>query len=246
MPPGRSARAKAGASSSRGRSSRLAKSRSALAQRNAGWARPSASTTRTRERTPFLRSILGRDGDGDRIHVARDHRSAKSLGGGDGEDAGAGADIEDVGRALPLEQAIERDEAAARGGVMGGAEGKAGVDLEREAARGHLAPVVTAMHQEAAGAHRPPQAFCLRHPILRRQAVSIRSAPRPSSPATPSINWISRSREGSFSVMRRHLDLAGTALEQSDGQSRGALGRFKAGSDGLGDVRRAPRWSRRR
>ena len=49
MPPGRSARAKAGARSSRGRSRILANSRSALARRNAGCATPSASTTVTRD-----------------------------------------------------------------------------------------------------------------------------------------------------------------------------------------------------
>ena len=45
------------------------------------------------------RSVFGGDGDGDRVHVARNHRSAESLGGGDGEDAGPGADIEHLGRA---------------------------------------------------------------------------------------------------------------------------------------------------
>jgi hypothetical protein len=84
-----------------------------------------------------------------------------------------------VGRAPALEQAIERDEAAAGGGVMGCAEGKAGVDLKREAPRWHLAPVVTAMHQKAAGAHRAAQAFCLGHPILGRKCLDPEQANTP-------------------------------------------------------------------
>jgi hypothetical protein len=80
---------------------------------------------------------------------------------------------------LLLGEAVERDEAAARGGVMGGAEGKACIDLEREPARGHLAAVMAPMHQEAAGAHRPTQALGFRHPILLRQLLDPkRTKPR--------------------------------------------------------------------
>jgi hypothetical protein len=71
-----------------------------------------------------------------------------------------------LGRAPALEQAIERDEASARGGVMRSAEGKASVDLKRKAPPWQLAPVMSAMHEEATGAHWPPQAFRLRYPIL--------------------------------------------------------------------------------
>ena len=56
-PPGRTARAKAGARSSRGLSRMLANSRSALARRSAGCATPSASTTVTRDRTPLVRTF---------------------------------------------------------------------------------------------------------------------------------------------------------------------------------------------
>src|SRR4249919_3632565 len=181
-------------------------------------------------------SVFGGDGDGNRIHVAREHRSVESIGRGDGEDAGAGADIEHAARAPALQKAIERDEASARGGVMGGAEGKPRVDLKGEAPRGHLAPVMTAMHQEAAGTHRPPQAFRLGHPILsckrldpeRTKVLSAGNALDQLD--QPLAGWL-------FGVMRRYLNLAGAALEQSDGQSRRTLRRFKAGGDGLGDGR---------
>ena len=167
MPPGRRARAKAGASSSRGRSSRLAKSRSALAWRNAGWARPyGLHHADARSNAVALEAFS--------IATATATGSMSlAITGPPRALAAAMARMPvpvptsstRAGRSA-LEQAIERDEAAARSGVMGGAEGKAGVDLKREAPRGHLAPVVTAMHQKAAGAHWPPQAFRLRHPIL--------------------------------------------------------------------------------
>ncbi len=75
-------------------------------------------------------NILGGDGNGNWIHIARHDICVKRPGGGDCEDAGAGADIEDAARMLPLGKTVERDEAAACGGVMGGAKGKASVDLD--------------------------------------------------------------------------------------------------------------------
>ena len=142
-----------------------------MAPASAGCASPAASTTVTRDCDAVGSSVLGSDGDGDWIHVARDGFALSALGGGDGEDAGAGADIEDTARMLPLGEAVERDEAAARGRVMGGAEGKACVDLEGEPAGRHIAAVMAPMHKEAAGVHRPAQALGFRHPILLRQCL---------------------------------------------------------------------------
>ena len=133
---------------------------------------------------------------------------------------------------LPLGEAVERDEAAARGGVMGGAEGKACVDLEREPAGRHIAAVMTPMHQEAAGVHRPTQALGFRHPILLRQWLDPEGAKPPIEPR--GLDQLRQKMARRLaSVMRRNLNPIVTALEQSDGQSGRALGGFKSGSDDL-------------
>ena len=58
--------------------------------------------------------ILRRDLDRERVAVARGDFSPERLGGGDGEDSGAGADIDDLARTPPLESVVEREQAAAR------------------------------------------------------------------------------------------------------------------------------------
>jgi hypothetical protein len=58
---------------------------------------------------------------------------------------------------------------------MGGAEGKACVNLKRETTGRHLASVVSAMREEMACAYRAAQAFGLCHPIL----VGKRLDPKP-------------------------------------------------------------------
>jgi hypothetical protein len=143
-----------------------------------------------------------------------------------------------MGRVPPLEQAIERDEAAARGGVMGGAESQASVDLEGEAPRGYFAPVVTAMHQEAAGPHRPPQPLGLGHPIPQWNLLDPERAN--THFAGNAFDQLDQPLAGRFlGVMHRHFDLAWAALEQGDGQGcRRTLGCFKDGGDCLGNVSR--------
>src|SRR4029079_18573424 len=67
---------------------------------------------------------------GDRIDVARDGGDVRYLGCRNGEDAGAATDIEHGFRPAPLEDPVEREQAAARGRVMRRAEGKPGVDFQ--------------------------------------------------------------------------------------------------------------------
>jgi hypothetical protein len=55
---------------------------------------------------------------------------------GDGEHARTGADVEDVQRAAKprrLQKPVERNEAAARGAVMAGAESQSRLDLDADA-----------------------------------------------------------------------------------------------------------------
>ena len=91
-----------------------------------------------------------------RIDVGRQHRHAEQLRGGDRQHAGAGAEIEDVTRPLTAaRQRIQRQQAAAGGAVMAGAERGRGLDLDADAMAGHARAVVRAVHDEAAGGDRP-------------------------------------------------------------------------------------------
>ena len=83
------------------------------------------------------RGIVARDVDGDRVDVGGDaFRLRPQRQRGKGEQPGAGADVGNVGeeRAVAFEL-VERLEAAAGGRVLAGAEGEAGVDLERRSCR---------------------------------------------------------------------------------------------------------------
>ena len=80
-----------------------------------------------------LARVLGGGCGGYRVAVARDDFSSERLGGGDGEDAAAGAEIDDSARGAALEEIVEREQAAARARVMRRAEGLARVDLDGEA-----------------------------------------------------------------------------------------------------------------
>ena len=78
-----------------------------------------------------------------------------SLRRGDRQHAGAGAEIEDVARTLrTARQRVERQQAAAGGAVMTGAERCAGLDLDADAMTGHMRSIVCAVHDEAAGGDR--------------------------------------------------------------------------------------------
>ena len=88
---------------------------------------------------PVDRGILGRHLDRDRVDVGGDGaRRRPQPHRREGEQAGAGADIGEIGeiRALAL-QRVEGEQAAGRGLVLAGAEGAPGVDLEGDRARRH-------------------------------------------------------------------------------------------------------------
>jgi hypothetical protein len=107
--------------------------------------------------------VRARDPHRDRIDVARHHLPMQRPRRRDRQHAGAGSDVEDGTRAgrAPL----ERQEAAARGAMVAGAEGERGFDLDRDAVSPHIVTMVCRVNDEAAGRDRP-QAFeaCL-HPV---------------------------------------------------------------------------------
>ena len=98
MPPGRSARAKAGARSSRGPEQNVGEQQIGLRTPQRRMRKPVRLDHADARLNAVHTSIFGGDGDGDWIHVARHHTRIERPGGGDGEDAGAGADIEDAAR----------------------------------------------------------------------------------------------------------------------------------------------------
>ena len=76
-----------------------------------------------------------------------------------------GADIEHVARPPPLEQAVERQKAAARGAVMAGAEGKRRLDFDADPVWRDAGTVMRAMHGETPGLDRGETGKALRHPV---------------------------------------------------------------------------------
>ena len=73
--------------------------------------------TQQRPRVVVCR-VGGGDAHGEPIAVAGEHAALERLCGGDGEDAGARADIEDHSRPLALQHIVEREKATARARVM--------------------------------------------------------------------------------------------------------------------------------
>ena len=78
----------------------------------------------------------------------------KRAGGGDGEYAGAAAEVEHARDPTTAGYTVERFEAERGGGVVPGAEGLAGLDLDGAATAAGAVAVVAAVHEEAACNHR--------------------------------------------------------------------------------------------
>ncbi len=108
---------------------------------------------------------------GDRVDVACTDAPRTEPVGGDGEDAAAGADVGHGPERPALRDALQRDEAAARRGVVRRAEGASCVDHEVPARRRHPCRVVRAEDREASGAHRMEGPLALGHPVPVREGV---------------------------------------------------------------------------
>src|SRR5690606_2508781 len=99
-------------------------------------------------------SVFLRYANGDRVDVGRQNRNAGEESKPDGEHAAARAEVEGVVRTLAFKHSFDHLETAGRGAMVTGAEGEAGLDLDRNLAGLGAAPPVGAVNVEAPGAHR--------------------------------------------------------------------------------------------
>ena len=130
------------------------------------------------------------DVDCDRVEVAEPDLAPEDFRRGDGEHAGAAADVEDVARPPALQQAIEMQQAAARRAVMAGAEGEAGLDLDSDVVGLERGAVVRAMDEEAPGptGARPASELATQSRFSVRPNSTRRAASSPAAAATSSRN----------------------------------------------------------
>ena len=113
---------------------------------------------------------------------------------GEGEQAGAGADVGDVGevRAVAF-QPVERREAAGGGRVLAGAEGEAGVDLEADRARRPARGAVGVWTKKRPARIGSQARLAHRHPVVLAELLDRRRRRRPS---VASASQIRPSRAG--------------------------------------------------
>ena len=96
-------------------------------------------------------------------------RVSAVLGGGDGEYAGACADIEDTPRTAMAKNVLQRHQAAPGRAVMAGAERKAGFNLDWNLASSYRGQVMRTMNNETTGLDRRKDAERMGDPIDVRQ-----------------------------------------------------------------------------
>lgn len=104
--------------------------------------------------------------DGDRIDVAGGDGTIEQTGGRDGENARAGADVNDTARPAPSNGAIESAQAPERRAVMSGAKGQRGLDLDPDIIGAQLFAVMSAMDDDASRAYRFQAGERVLNPIL--------------------------------------------------------------------------------
>src|SRR5262245_41032394 len=136
------------------------------------------TAVRLHDRDPRRHAVVPHVAPGDphhgRIDVARQHAAAPQLRGRHGQHARAGAEIQGGARrgasAAALGQRIERQQAAARGAVMAGAESERGLDFHANGVDRHAGAVVLAVHHETAGGDRLQALEAGLDPVARRHA----------------------------------------------------------------------------
>ena len=177
----------------------LAKTRSNGARaRIAGAATPSAFMISTKPPARLSRALARATRTALGIDVGRQHAPTQCAGGGDGEHARAGAEIENAPSSAAdqrLAQPVERQQAAARGAVMAGAEGQRRLDLDADAIERHAGAIMGAVHDEAPGRDRRQsgEAFAAPNPWPRcaRSSSALpaaRARPRAATSARTAIS----------------------------------------------------------
>ena len=120
--------------------------------------------------------IFAGDADRDRIDVGRRNAPVPQFGRADGQQPCAAAEVEHIGITPPPGKFAQRGKTERGGFVMAGAEGKPGFDAHRDNAIGHLAPVVGAIDEEAARAHRRQAFLREADPVRIRQQGDMHGA----------------------------------------------------------------------
>ena len=123
--------------------------------------------------------------NGAQVDVGREHAPVERAGGGDGEYAAAGPEVEDAQNTPPLIQRlaepIECQEAAAGSAVMAGAECKRRLDFDADAVCRNSRAVMGTMHDKAAGSDRSQASQAVAHPVrgldeIEMQRLGLRGA----------------------------------------------------------------------
>ena len=132
--------------------------------------------------------IVASDGGRAGVDVARQHGTPQRFRRGDGKHAGACADVEHAGfssapaaergrvRRLALapsslRERVKRQQAAARGAVMAGAEGERRLDLNADLVRPHAGATVRPVHDEPTGLDRREAFEAFAHPVRGRERL---------------------------------------------------------------------------
>jgi len=83
-------------------------------------------------------------GDLDRgdVDIGGQHLAARRLGQRDAENPRAAAEIEAMADLAPAQESVDGQQTAARGGMLARTESGPGIDLQRDAARRHIAVIM--------------------------------------------------------------------------------------------------------
>ena len=146
---------------------------------------------------PYIQSC---DRDRLTVDVRRHHGNPPQFGGGDGEDAGASADIENGARPVASRQLRQGLKTTRCRPVMAGAERGCRLDLDGDPVGRAAGAVMCAMNEEAADADRTEPGEALRHPVLVRELFDIGRG-RPADRHGDAIRH--------FGLVRRVLEIGG-------------------------------------